>query len=101
MKIHSLCELFDAMPESEYQDLRDDIRAHGLSDPELTMYEGKLLDGRHRYRACIELGIKPTFKTFTGSLDEARSFVVSRNLRRRHLNESQRAMLADRMACLP
>jgi len=89
------------MPQHEYEALCDDIRAHGLSDPELTTYEGKILDGRHRYRACKELSIAPTFKAFEGSVDEAMAFVISRNLDRRHLNESQRSMIAARVANLP
>jgi len=44
--------------------LRDDICAHGLRHPEIATLEGKILDGRHRYRACGELSIKPTFKAF-------------------------------------
>lgn len=73
----------------EYLALRENIRANGLRDHELITYEGKLLDGRHRYRAFRDLGIEPIFQTFAGTADEALAFVVSRNLHRRHLDESR------------
>ena len=43
-------------------------------------------------------GIEPTFTVYTG--DDPVAYVVSLNLRRRHLNESQRAVVAATLATL-
>lgn len=79
------------MSPAEYAELREDIKQHGLLEP-ITLCEGKILDGRHRYRACQQLGIKPKFRQFRNG--SALDYVVSLNLKRRHLTASQRAMIA-------
>lgn len=62
--------------------------------------EPLILDGRNRYRACLQAGVEPWFEDV--GLPEARwpSYVVSLNLRRRHLNESQRSLVAAKLANL-
>jgi hypothetical protein len=63
------------------------------------LHEGKILDGNNRYRAGLKIGyqFKETdFRTFDPKAD-ALAFVVSANLHRRHLNESQRAAIAARL----
>jgi N6-adenosine-specific RNA methylase IME4 len=56
------------------------------------------VDGRERLRACRELGIEPRYDD-VGKLDgPTQAFVVSQNLHRRHLNDSQRAMIAARLS---
>ena len=51
-----------------------------------------MLDGRHRLRACLEVGVEPRFKTYEG--DDPVRFVM-RQETRRHLTVSQRAMMAQ------
>lgn len=58
-----------------------------------------LLDGRHRLKACQELGIEPATREYTGN--DPAGFVVSLNLHRRHLDEGQRGMVVGRIARLP
>lgn len=98
MTFHPLSDLFPLMPEPELRALADDIKTNGLKYP-ICLYEGKILDGRNRYRACQLAKIKPEFQDYKGS--EPLAHVVSLNLARRHLNESQRAMVAARLANLP
>lgn len=95
--IHPAAELFPLMSETEYAALKEDIAANGLREPIWLHPDNRILDGRNRYRACQELGIKPTYRYWDGQGDPV-SFSVSMNLQRRHLNESQRAMLAARLA---
>ena len=74
-----------------YEKFRDDIEANGLEEPIVT-YRGRGLDGRNRLKACEELGIVPVFKEYEG--DDPIGHIVSLNLHRRHLTESQKAMIA-------
>jgi len=94
---HAAAEIFPQMDEGNFQELKDDIAANGQQEPIVT-YQGQILDGRHRYRACTELGIEPLIREYEG--DDPWGFVVSMNLHRRHLNDSQRAMIAARLADL-
>jgi hypothetical protein len=64
----------------------------------ITMYAGAVLDGRNRSRACDELGITPTTVQYTGT--DPIGFVIDKNIHRRHLDTSQRAMIAARLATL-
>lgn len=56
------------------------------------------LAGRHRYYACQETGVDPEFREYEGN--DPRGFVVSLNLKRRHLDASQRSAVAAELATL-
>src|SRR5690606_33595186 len=75
------------------------VTALGLREPPVLL-GGRVLDGRNRYRACLEVGVAPRFVDFDGGEGDALAYVVSLNLHRRHLSESQRAMVAARIANL-
>jgi ParB-like chromosome segregation protein Spo0J len=96
LTIHPLAEIFPPMLDEAFAELVDDIRENGLREP-IIVHEGQVLDGRNRYRACLELGIEPIIKPWDQRGSEL-SYVISKNLRRRHLSESQRAMVADKIA---
>lgn len=94
--MHPLCTAFPLMNSNQFSALVADIRENGLLEP-ITLYEGKILDGRNRYTACVvNLGIDPEFVEYKG--EDPLAFVISRNLSRRHLDESQRAMIAAKLA---
>lgn len=88
---HEYANLFPMLDEIELGELTDDIRLRGLEE-EIVLYEGKILDGRNRYLACREAKVKPRFGQYTGH--DALGYVISMNLHRRHLNSSQRAVIA-------
>lgn len=75
------------------KDLVADIKANGLHES-VWIFEGKILDGRHRYRACKLAGVPCKTRQFNGTHAEAVAFVWSLNFARRHLNSSQ-AAIAD------
>lgn len=97
LSAHPLADLFPLMNEADFTALRDDIAAQGLLEP-LWLYEGQILDGRNRYKACKALGILPQVRTYQGK--DPLGFVLSMNLVRRHLNESQRALVAADVATM-
>ena len=96
---HELALVFPPMTGSEFAAFKEDIREHGQHEP-ITLYEGKILDGLHRYRACQELGREPSVVRFGGNPRAAAQLVLARNFHRRHLTTSQRAMVAAEMCKL-
>ena len=55
MKFHEYAGLFPLLTGEEFDALVADIEKNGLIEP-VWLYEGKILDGRNRYRACLDLG---------------------------------------------
>lgn len=95
---HEVANLFPLMQGEEYEGLKADIKANGLLEPVwLHPDNHTIVDGRNRHRACVDLDIAPKFRYWDGK-GSLVSFVVSLNLKRRHLNESQRAMVASKIA---
>jgi len=80
---HPLALQFRPFTDDEFADLVADITANGQHLP-IMLYEGKVLDGWHRYQACIKAGVKAHGEPYTGSNPAA--FVCSANLHRRQLN---------------
>ncbi len=97
-EIHPLAELFPPMPDDQYQALKADIAENGQSE-DIIIWQDKLIDGRHRLRACLELGIQPDTAELDDSCDPY-IYVITHNLHRRHLTESQRSMVAGKLATL-
>ena len=96
MEFHTLASIFPLMTDAEYAALKADIAQYGMRQPIIT-WQNKIVDGRNRYNVCIELGIEPQFQEWDGNGDLL-AFIVSQNLHRRHLNESQRAVIAEQLA---
>ena len=97
--VHPAANLFPMLPDSELRALADDIKANGLQQP-VVMFGAHLLDGRNRWRACELAGVDVKLRDWQGTQEQALRYVISLNLRRRHLDESQRAMVADRVATM-
>ncbi len=95
---HPIAALFPMFTDAELQTLADDIREHGLREP-ICLFENKILDGRNRFAACKLAKVEPRFRSYRGK--DPLAYVISLNLRRRHLDESQRSMVAARIATLP
>jgi hypothetical protein len=72
----------------------------GFSWRGYTVFDGDvLIDGRNRLKACQIAEVKPTFRQFPwngnaeGKEDAIKAYIVGENIRRRHLNAGQRAIL--------
>ncbi len=98
LSVHPAAKLFPLMNGDDYEQFREDIRAHGLLDPITVTSDGQVLDGRNRLRACKELNIDCPQQVADPASPVA--FVISQNLHRRHLTVKQRAFAAAKTAPL-
>jgi hypothetical protein len=92
LPFHDLADTFPLISPEELKSLTEDIRKNGLHE-RITLFEGKILDGRNRYLAAKAAGITLTardhFRTLPADLDPW-DFVVSENIQRRHLTGEQK-----------
>src|SRR5271169_5152894 len=98
LNIHPAALAFPEMLPAELQELADDIKQNGLAHPIVRKREGVIIDGRNRLMDCEVDGVEPRFEIYEGS--NPVGFIAAVNLKRRHMNESQRALVAARLATL-
>ena len=127
LQYHPFADVFPLMQGEEFEELVEDIRENGLHES-VVLHEDKILDGRNRYRALqaicerkqmrgrgwgvyegttiepVDLKLLPDVPWFRRysvvESGDPRDFVISKNIHRRHLNESQRSMIAAKLACM-
>jgi len=88
---HPLSAAFPAMTDPEFQALKDSIDVNGVLNP-ITVYEGMVIDGWHRYSAANELGMDCPSKELDAWIDPV-AFVRAQNKDRRHLPLSAWALI--------
>ncbi len=93
---HPLANLFPLMEAPEFESFVENMRQKGQRDP-IETFKGYIIDGRNRERACIAAGIKPQYKEWEGDEKGLLDYILSKNLHRRQLNESQKAMVGARL----
>ena len=83
------------MDPSQYEALKQSIAERGIRE-EVVLLDGKLLDGRHRYQAAKELGLPVPAREYDPATDgeSPAEFVLDKNVNRRSLTPSQRAVIA-------
>jgi len=87
---HEICKWLPYKPEI-VDDIANDMVANGYRhDRPVVVYEGLILDGRHRYEAALKAGVDPIFVEFQGTKEEAIGYVTSENVARRHLNNREK-----------
>lgn len=93
MKYHEAANIFPLMDEDELRTLAEDIGLRGQLVP-IELCDGMIIDGRNRWAACEFAGIEPI--TVEVNPKDPVAYVLSLNLHRRHLDETQRAMVGGR-----
>jgi hypothetical protein len=96
--VHPAASVFPEMSPAALKELIEDIRQNGLIHPIVCTADGIVLDGRNRLKACEIASVEPRFEVYAGG--NPVGFTVSANLKRRQLNESQRALIAAQLATL-
>jgi len=99
--LHEYAQLFPDMSAAEFDDLKADIKKRGLIVPILLAPDGRIADGKHRYKACRLAKVSPSFEKWTKTEAELLDHVVALNIKRRHLNESQRSWVAAKLVTMP
>jgi hypothetical protein len=97
LQFHPIADAFPLIGGTEFDALVTDIKASGVHEP-IVVYEGKILDGRNRYRASAVAGVDCPLREYQGN--DPVAYVVSLNVHRRQLDESQRAWVAANIANL-
>jgi ParB-like chromosome segregation protein Spo0J len=97
MEFHEAACIFPMMSDQEIDSLSQDIAANGLQVP-VEIFNGQIIDGRNRWMACLKAGVDA--ETIEIDVDDPVAYVLSLNLHRRHLDETQRAMVAGRSKAL-
>ena len=97
-RVHPAAAVFPIMSGREFDELVEDVRVNGLREP-VVVSGDQLIDGRNRVRACAAAGVVPEVRELAHGTDVA-SWVMSVNVHRRHLDASQRALLASRLSAL-
>jgi ParB-like chromosome segregation protein Spo0J len=95
---HPIADVFPLIEGAALEALAADIGANDQHEA-ITTHEGKILDGRNRYLACLKAGVAPRFEEFKG--DDPIGFVISKNVHRRQLDDNQREIVAAKLAALP
>jgi ParB-like chromosome segregation protein Spo0J len=106
LKFHPLADIFPLMEGEEFAALVADIKANGVSNI-VTLYQGMILDGRNRYRACKALGwtdrrvqLELPMRHSDAFVDDhggPLAYVISANIHRRHLTAQQKRELIAKL----
>jgi hypothetical protein len=89
---HTLSAAFPSMGDIEFDALSKSIAKVGLLNP-IVLFEGKVIDGWHRYLACTDEGIELKTINLADDIDP-QEYVIAQNKERRHLTQSQLATAA-------
>lgn len=101
MSWHPFAEKFPLLEGEEYEALKASVRKTGGIDEQPILFrivDGKEqgLDGRNRFRACLDLGIEPAMQRVDIPDAEVKDFILRRNVHRRHLTrELRQQIVAD------
>ncbi len=93
MNFHEIANIFPLLQGEEFEKFSQSIVSNGLIEAIWLHPDGRIIDGRNRYRACQKVGVEPRYRTWDGKGSLA-DFVTSLNMDRRHLTSGQKAAVA-------
>lgn len=98
---HEIC-LWSPFIEDTVNKVAKRMKLSGFDrNQSVVLYEGKILDGRHRYLAAVKAGIDPIFSEFQGTREEAIEYVTMKQVERGHWsNEAKEYYYAKRAEAL-
>ena len=98
---HEIC-LWSPFIEDTVNKVANRMKLSGFDrNQSVVLYEGKILDGRHRYLAAVKAGIDPIFSEFQGTREEAIEYVTMKQVERGHWsNEAKEYYYAKRAEAL-
>ena len=102
LELHPLAEIIPPASPEDFAALVASIRTVGQLEP-IRTWQGRVIDGRHRLKACEQLSIEPVLREVRpeevdGGTDAALlGYVLALNINRRHASTSQRALAAARV----
>ena len=94
-RFHDYAESFSLAEGKQFESLVKSVKDSGLKYPIIRRHDGVYVDGRNRWRACIEAGIEPRFEVRELTEEETIDLIAISNIERRHMNESERAMASE------
>jgi DNA modification methylase len=94
VEFHPICNAFPEMPRDLWGELVQDMAKHGQRVA-IVLWRGVIVDGRHRYRACKEIDLKPITVEFEGDEEAMILHVSALNSKRRDLDKTSRAKAAN------
>ncbi|SPF41442.1 hypothetical protein SBDP1_340008 [Syntrophobacter sp. SbD1] len=89
---HEVAGLFPLMVGEDFEALKAGIKERGILESIWLDKDGRIIDGRNRYRAYLELAnpkIHLPMRTFLGDDNDLPNHVVELNKNRRHLSKAQ------------
>jgi len=98
LAVHPYCAALPEQTKREFSDLCADVRKQGRLLNPVVLFEGQILDGRHRYRACIETGVAVVTRDFDPERDGDPLAFVTSSMTHRNLTPGQRAAIAVELA---
>ena len=94
VKFHPVSTIFRLLEGDDFDSLVESIKSDGLLNAIwIHPDDGSIIDGRNRYRACVKAKVAPRYQEWDGK-GSLTDFVVDQNIERRHLDGTEKAILA-------
>lgn len=93
-EVHPFADDFPMLEGDEFAELVASIKDHGLRDPIVVTHDkAVLVDGRNRYRACLEAQVDVVEERLPERYTEPMvlDFIADKNIKRRQITNGQRA----------